>query len=70
MIDTELLKCILTDYGWELDEYQPDKYYWRYRKDDDIFDFWFTTGTCRMIKKDITKYYRNKTLEEITEIIK
>lgn len=70
MIDQEMLKCILSDYGWEWSERQPDRYYWRFEKDGNLFDFWFTTGTCRMIKKNIAKYYRGRTLEEITEIIK
>lgn len=69
MVDQDLLKCELDDHGWELAEYQPDKYYWRYRKDDSILDYWFTTGTCRVIKKNIAKYYRDNTIETIIKLL-
>lgn len=70
MIDKEMLKCILCDYGWEMSERQPDKYFWRYERENDLFDFWFTTGTCRIIINNVAKCYRSKSIEEITEIIK
>ena len=69
MIDQELLKCELHDRGWILDEVQPDKYYWRYRKESSIFDYWFTTGTVRVIKKNIAKYYRNSSIDEIIKLL-
>ena len=68
MIDQEMLKCVLNDNSWVVSDRQPDKYYWRYEKDSSIFDFWFTTGTCRFIKDDVAKYYRNKMLE-ITKLL-
>jgi hypothetical protein len=70
MIDKDILKCVLSDHGWEMFERQPDRYYWRYERNGDLFDFWFTTGTCRLIVNNMARHYRGKTIEEITELIK
>jgi len=69
MIDIEILKCTLSDHSWELAEVQPDKYYLRYKKDGDIFDYWFTTGTVRVIKNNKAKYYRDVTLEMVSKLL-
>lgn len=68
-MDIEVLKCLMLDYGWELADPQPDKWYLRFKKDNMIFDYWITTGTTRFIKNNKTKYWKNNTFETITECL-
>lgn len=50
------IKCEMYDKGYELVEPQPDPIYLRFKKDDEIVDIWYTTGTRRFIKNGKTRY--------------
>ena len=66
-MDTELLKCIAYDNGWEQADPQPDKNYIRFKKGTSIIDVWYTT-TARKIVKGRCSYSYNNTRESITKL--
>ena len=69
-MNTELIKCIAIDNGWEISDRQPDDNFIRFIKKQSIIDIWYSTGTVRYITEEKTYYYRDNTEGDYNSIFK